>query len=73
MAMMQAGTNEERFVLASLKEFVKTLGASRAGSFHLVREVGHAKLSMEFNLKKQENLILPRPMTTKLHPIVKRG
>ena len=51
MAMMQAGNNEERFVLASLKEFVKTWGTGRAGSFQLVCKEGQAKLSMEFSLE----------------------
>ena len=48
---MHAGNNEERFVLASLKEFVKTWGSGRAGSFQLVCDEGHAKLSMEFSLE----------------------
>ena len=51
MAKMHAGNNEERFVLASLKEFVKTWGSGRAGSFQLVCDEGHAKLSMEFSLE----------------------
>ena len=51
MAKMHAGNNEERFVLASLKEFVKTWGLGRAGSFQLVCDKGHAKLSMEFSLE----------------------
>ena len=53
MAKMHAGNNEERFVLASLKEFVKTWGSGRAGSFQLVCEKGQAKLSMEFSLETQ--------------------
>ena len=51
MAKMHAGNNKERFVLASLKEFVKTWGSGRAGSFQLVCDEGHAKLSMEFSLE----------------------
>jgi len=51
MVKMHAGNNEERFVLASLKEFVKTWGSGRAGSFQLVCDEGHAKLSMEFSLE----------------------
>ena len=52
MAKMQtAGNNEERFVLASLKEFVKTWGTDRASSFQLVCKDGQAKLSMKFPLE----------------------
>jgi hypothetical protein len=49
--MQTAGNNKERFVLASLKEFVKTLGTGGAGSFQLVCKDGQAKLSMEFSLE----------------------
>jgi hypothetical protein len=52
MAQMQAGKNEKRFLLASLKEFVKNWGAGREGSFQLVCEDGRAKLSMEFHFNK---------------------
>ena len=38
-------------MLASLKEFVKTWGTGRAGSFQLVCKDGQAKLSMEFSLE----------------------
>ena len=52
MAKMHTrGNNEERFVLASLKEFVKTWGSGNAGSFQLVCKDGQAKLSMEFSLE----------------------
>jgi hypothetical protein len=61
MARMQASNNEERFVLASLKEFVKTWGTGRAGSFQLVCEDGRAKLSMEFHLEKPGNLHFTPP------------
>ena len=49
--MHYTGNNEERFVLASLKEFVKTWGSGNAGSFQLVCKDGQAKLSMEFSLE----------------------
>ena len=55
MAKMQAGRSEESFVLASLKEFVKTWGTGRDGSFQLVCKDGQAKLSMEFSLEKPGN------------------
>ena len=52
MAKMQtAGDNEERFVLASLKEFLKTWGMDKAGSFQLFCKDGQAKLLMEVSLK----------------------
>ena len=51
MAKMQtAGNNEERFVLASLKEFVKTWGTGGEGSFQLDCKGGQCKMSMELNL-----------------------
>ena len=56
MAKMQAGRSEESFVLASLKEFVKTWGTGRDGSFQLVCKDGQAKLSMEFSLEAPGSL-----------------
>ena len=55
---MQAGRSKESFVLASLKEFVKTWGTGRDGSFQLVCKDGQAKLSMEFSLEAPGSLHL---------------
>jgi hypothetical protein len=56
MAKMQAVRSEESFVLASLKEFVKTWGTGRDGSFQLVCKDGQTKLSMEFSLEAPGSL-----------------
>ena len=51
MAKIQTvGNNEERFVLAILKEFVKTWGDGGEGSFQLDCKDGQCKKSMEHNL-----------------------
>jgi hypothetical protein len=48
MAKMQtAGNNKERFVVASLKEFVKTWGIGGAGSFQLVLDGKESRGWME--------------------------
>jgi hypothetical protein len=74
MAKMQTvGNNEKTFVLASLKEFVKTWGTGGVGSFQLDCKYGQCMLSMEFNLGAPGSSILPRPKTTKTPQNVTSG
>ena len=74
MAKMQhVGNNEERFVLASLKEFVKTWGTGGEGCFQLDCKDGQCKMSMELNLGPQEVLFLPWLKTTRTPQMVTSG